>query len=139
MAGALESRTVEIRAGNDLPLVAADRGLVLIVLRQLLDNAAKYSWPGSPIVIAAAERESSLAITVTDCGPGIPEGDLKRVFDRFYRGQQARERIPGTGMGLAIAREIVRGHGGDLAATSRLGQGSEFSFTLPLAGPETRS
>jgi signal transduction histidine kinase len=112
---------------------------VLIVLRQLLDNAVKYSPPGSPIVIGAAEKEGSVVVTVTDCGPGIPQADLNRVFEKFYRGPNARERVSGTGMGLAIAREIVRGHGGDIRVVSRPGQGSEFSFALPLAGQETRS
>jgi len=139
MAGALESRTVEVRANNSLPPVPADRELVLIVLRQLLDNAVKYSPPGSPIVIGAAEKEGSVVVTVTDCGPGIPQADLNRVFEKFYRGPQARERVRGTGMGLAIAREIVRGHGGDIRVVSRPGQGSDFSFALPLAGQETRS
>jgi K+-sensing histidine kinase KdpD len=138
MAGALESRVVEVHASNAIPPVPADCELVLIVLRQLLDNAVKYSPPGSPIVIGAAEKGASVVVTVTDCGPGIPQADLNRVFEKFYRGPRARERVPGTGMGLAIAREIVRGHGGDLSVVSRTGQGSEFSFALPLAGRETR-
>ena len=61
-----------------------------------------------------------MVVTVTDRGPGIPQADLNRVFEKFYRGPQARERVPGTGMGLAIAREIVRGHGGELKVVSRL-------------------
>jgi two-component system sensor histidine kinase KdpD len=138
MAGALESRIVEVRASDAIPPVPADRELVLIVLRQLLDNAAKYSTPGSPIVISAAEKEGSVVVTVTDRGPGVPQADLNRVFEKFYRGPHARERAPGTGMGLAIAREIVRGHGGDLRVVSRAGQGSEFSFALPPAGQEPR-
>jgi K+-sensing histidine kinase KdpD len=138
-AGVLESRHVEVRVSNAILSVPVDRELVLIVLRQLLDNAAKYSPPGSPIVIGAAEEEGSVVVTVEDFGPGIPQPDLNRVFERFYRGAHARERVPGTGMGLAIAREIVRGHGGDLKVVSRLGHGSEFSFTLPLAEQETRS
>jgi signal transduction histidine kinase len=138
MAGALEFRIVEVRTSDAIPPVPADRELVLIVLRQLLDNAVKYSPPGSSIVIGAAEEEGSVVVTVTDCGPGIPQADLNRVFEKFYRGPHARERVPGTGMGLAIAREIVRGHGGDLSVVSRPGQGSEFSFALPLAEQETR-
>jgi two-component system sensor histidine kinase KdpD len=139
MAGALESRQVEVRADNALPPVLADRELVLIVLRQLLDNAVKYSPPASPISVGSAEEHNSIVVTVTDSGPGIPQADLDRVFERFYRGRLTPNRVSGTGMGLAIAREIVRGHGGDLKVVSRLGEGSEFSFTLPLVGQETRS
>jgi signal transduction histidine kinase len=139
MTGALESRIVEVRTSNDLPPVPADRELLLIVLRQLLDNAAKYSPPGSPIVVGASEEKGAVVVTVTDRGPGIPQADLNRVFEKFYRGPHARQRVPGTGMGLAIAREIVRGHGGELKVVSYSGQGSEFSFALPLTGLETRS
>ncbi|RPI15724.1 MAG: sensor histidine kinase, partial [Acidobacteriales bacterium] len=139
MTGALESRIVEVRTSNDLPPVPADRELLLIVLRQLLDNAAKYSPPGSPIVVGASEEKGAVVVTVTDRGPGIPQADLNRVFEKFYRGPHARQSVPGTGMGLAIAREIVRGHGGELKVVSCSGQGSEFSFALPLTGQETRS
>ncbi len=136
MAGALESRPVAVRVSQGLPSVAADRELILIVLRQLLDNAAKYSPAGSPIAVTASERNGSIAVTVADQGLGIPEADVKRMFDRFYRGQYAREKTAGTGMGLAIAREVVRGHGGEIRANSRAGQGTEVTFTLPLAGRE---
>ncbi len=138
MAGALESRTVETRVSDTLPCVPADRELLLIVLRQLLDNSVKYTPPDSPIVISAAESEGSVMVTVADCGPGIPAADLNRVFDRFYRGRHARGRVPGTGMGLAIAREIIHGHGGEFRVRNRQGHGCEFSFTLPAAGQETR-
>ncbi|MBI4876092.1 MAG: DUF4118 domain-containing protein [Acidobacteria bacterium] len=138
MAGKLEPRTVEVSASDSLAPVLADRELVLIVLRQLLDNAAKYSPPSSPITIAAREQGDSLRVTVADRGPGIADPEVNRVFEKFYRGREARERIPGTGMGLAIAREIVRGHGGDIRVESRPGQGCEFTFFLPLA-QETHS
>ncbi len=139
MASALESRTVEARVGDAIPPVLADGELVLIVLRQLLDNAVKYSPPDSPIVIEASERDGSVVVTVIDCGPGIPEEDLSRLFEKFYRGPHAREKVPGIGVGLAIAREIVRGHGGDIRVVSYPGRGSEFSFVLPLRDQETRS
>jgi len=139
MAGALESRQVKVQVDGALPPVLADRELVLIVLRQLLDNAVKYSPSTSPIAICCAEKNDSVVVTVTDHGQGISPADLGRVFERFYRGRLARDRVSGTGMGLAIAREIVRGHGGDIRVDSRFGEGSEFSFTLPLVGQETRS
>jgi signal transduction histidine kinase len=74
-----------------------------------------------------------VAVTVTDQGTGVPEHEQARIFEKFYRGRSARERIPGTGMGLAIAREIVKAHGGEIGVENRPGQGAEFSFTLPLA------
>ncbi len=136
MAAALEPHEVELRCSEDLPPVPADRELILIVLRQLLDNAAKYSPPGSPITVIAAKQAGAVQVSVLDRGPGIAEGDLQRIFDRFHRGDHARGRVPGTGMGLTIAREIVRGHGGEMRAANRVGGGSEFTFLLPLAAAE---
>jgi two-component system sensor histidine kinase KdpD len=136
MAGALESRLVEIQVDNTVPRVWADRELTLIVLRQLLDNSAKYSAPGSPIAISAVEKAGFVVVSVADRGPGISEAESGHVFDRFFRGRQARERVRGTGMGLAIAREIIRGHGGDMGVVSRPGNGCEFYFSLPSARQE---
>ncbi len=134
MSGLLESRNVQQFVDEGLPTVPADRELVLIVLRLLIENAAKYSPPGSPIVIRASSNGDAVIVSVADHGPGIAPADLGRIFDKFYRGAQTRGQVPGMGLGLAIAREIVRGHGGDIMAVSQLGRGSEFSFHLPLPG-----
>jgi two-component system sensor histidine kinase KdpD len=139
LAGSLDARPVEVRVSEDLPPVAADPELVHIVIRQLLDNAIKYSPPDSPISIEASIEEDAIVVSVADCGPGVPEADRHRVFEKFYRGREARERIPGTGMGLAIAREIVRAHNGEIRVESRPGQGSRFRFTLPIATEAARA
>ncbi len=136
LAGRLESRRIEVRVANDLPAAAADAELVGIVIRQLVDNAAKYSPPGSPIRVEAAREGESIVVGVADRGPGIAAPEQSRVFEKFYRGREARERIPGSGMGLAIAREIIRAHCGEIWVESRPGQGSEFRFSLPLASDQ---
>jgi two-component system sensor histidine kinase KdpD len=132
MKTSLESRAVEVQAAPTLPAVAADRELLLIVLRQLLDNAVKYSPPDSPIVIRAGVQDQWMEVTVADGGPGLTRSEARRVFDEFYRGSAAAGRVPGSGMGLAIARRILQAHGGDIRVQSRPGQGSEFQFRLPL-------
>jgi two-component system sensor histidine kinase KdpD len=138
LAASLDARAVDVRVSEDLPPVAADPELVHIVIRQLLDNAVKYSPPDSPISIEASLEKEAVVVSVADCGPGVPEPDQNRVFEKFYRGREARERIPGTGMGLAIAREIVRAHNGDIRVEARSGQGSRFVFTLPVAREAAR-
>jgi two-component system sensor histidine kinase KdpD len=76
-----------------------------------------------------------LAISVADRGAGIEPLEQEMIFDKFYRGQGQRQRISGTGMGLAISRAIVNAHGGTIGVTSQLGHGSVFTFTLPIANP----
>jgi two-component system sensor histidine kinase KdpD len=139
MAGNLDARPVEVRVNEDLPPVAADPELIHIVIRQLLDNAIKYSPPDSPILIEAMLEEDAVIVSVADRGPGVAEQDRNRVFEKFYRGREARERIPGTGMGLAIAREIVRAHNGDIRVEGRSGPGSRFLFSLPVVKEPVRT
>ena len=76
---------------------------------------------------------NAVVFTVADRGRGIPASEQAHIFEKFYRGRDMRERIPGTGMGLAIAREIVRAHKGEIRVSSELGEGAQFLFTLPLA------
>jgi signal transduction histidine kinase len=83
-------------------------------------------------LIGARGAEKSVIVYVSDQGSGIAEEEKARIFDKFYRGTKATH-LRGTGMGLAIAREIIRAHGEEIWVTSKLGQGSEFSFSLPLA------
>lgn len=133
MQSALEGRKVEVIAPAALPQVSADPEFISLVFRQLLDNALKYSPPGSPLTISAYVEANAMVIAVADCGRGIPSSEQARIFDKFYRGRDMRERIPGTGMGLAIAREIVRAHHGEIRVVSIPGEGAQFLFTLPLA------
>jgi len=134
-----EGRTLEVSIARGLPNVPVDPELMQLAIRQLLDNALKYSPPDSPVTIRALRRNGGLEIKVSDQGSGIPERDRSRVFDKYYRGSNNRSRVTGTGMGLTIAREIIRAHGGEIWVESEPGKGSEFSFTLPADGKEAGS
>ncbi len=123
---------VEIEVPADLPPVEFDLDLIVNVLQQLLENAAKYSLPESPIRISAECSESEVTISVADRGAGIDELEQALIFDKFYRGKDSRGSVQGTGMGLAIARAVVEAHGGRIRVTSQLERGSVFSFSLPL-------
>jgi two-component system sensor histidine kinase KdpD len=109
-----------------------DPGLFRRALMQLLENADKYSPPGSPITIAARIDEGDAIISVMDRGRGIAEEELDRVFEKFYRGRKTSARTEGTGMGLAIAKGIVEAHGGKIRAENRPGGGTAVSVTLPM-------
>jgi len=128
----LDGRSLRVDLGNDLPRVFADPDLASLALRQVIDNGLKYSSPATELQFAAETGSGSVTIRVRDRGPGIPDAERERIFDRFYRRQSAKERVPGSGMGLYIAREIARAHGGDLWVESIQGSGSEFCLTLPI-------
>jgi len=115
--------------------VDGDRELLGLALRQLLDNAVKYSSPTSPIEIVAAV-DAAVDIAVRNAGAPIPEREQQRIFERFYRGAQARH-IPGTGMGLAIVRQIAAAHGGTLTVSSSSDTGTTFTLSLPRGGPRS--
>jgi two-component system sensor histidine kinase KdpD len=127
----LLERKVEVRLQNDLPQAEVDAEFIQQVLKQLLDNALKYSAPGSPLTITARAGEGRVVVSVADRGSGIDETEQMHVFDKFYRAREHRFRVPGTGMGLAIAKGIIEAHGGRIWVTSEPGQGSVFSFSLP--------
>jgi two-component system sensor histidine kinase KdpD len=114
-----------------LPLVLADSAMVALALRQLLDNSLKYSSPGAPILITAEVEPARVVLHIIDQGPGIPERDRERVFDRFYRRSAVRGGVAGSGLGLHIAREIARAHGGDLWIEPDRSDGTEFCLALP--------
>jgi two-component system, OmpR family, sensor histidine kinase KdpD len=131
-----EDREIRVDLPSGLPLVIADSELVGIVLWQLLSNAIQYTAPGSGLAIRARVLDDAVAVSIHDHGPGIPKQEQSHIFDKFFRSREHRDLIPGTGMGLAIAREIVRAHGGRIWVESEPGNGSEFTFTLPMAGKE---
>ena len=116
-----------------------DAAWITKVLRHLLENAVKYSQPGSPIFVSAEVKGDRLLTTVADRGSGIDDLERSLIFDKFYRGQSQRYRVQGTGMGLAIVKAIVEAHGGRINVTSQLGHGSVFSFGLPIAGERIAS
>lgn len=117
---------------NDDLAVAGDRRQLTSALYNLLDNAVKYSDRGDSVEVRAVLHGMRVSIEVQDHGIGIPKPDLERVFERFYRVDQARSRTTGgTGLGLAIVRHVAANHDGDLQVDSRLGEGSTFSLSLP--------
>ncbi len=114
-----------------------DRELLTLALRQVLDNALKYSEPDSVISCKTKMSSGELTLRVEDQGPGVPERDRQRIFEKFYRRASTRDQVPGTGLGLHIAREITRMHGGDLWVEGATPQGAAFCFRLPLRGGGT--
>jgi signal transduction histidine kinase len=125
---------VEANIPDDLPTISADGEALGSAVRNLLDNAVKYS-PGEKTVWIDAEAEdSAVKISVRDRGVGISEDDRKRVFDRFYRASgEISKRIKGAGLGLSLVKHIVTAHGGTVECQSRVGQGSTFTIRLPSA------
>lgn len=124
---------LDLEIPEQLPLVSADRRALEQILVNLIENAIKYCPPGSRVVIRArAAEERRLRVAVEDSGPGVPEADLPRLFERFYRVDSGRSRdMGGTGLGLSIVKHLVEAMGGDVGVESRVGFGSTFWFTLP--------
>jgi two-component system sensor histidine kinase KdpD len=120
---------VHVSLPLDLPLVHIDALLLEQVFINLLDNAARYSPPGSAIEVAASVVGLKVVIEISDRGPGFAPGEEARAFDKFYRGRSAGVR--GVGLGLAICRAIVQAHGGTITAENRPGGGATIRFTLP--------
>ncbi len=129
-----EDRVLEVTVERDLPAIEIDYRLSELALRQLLNNALKYSPPSSLIRITAGRHDDAIVITISNAGPGIPKAEQSLIFEKFYRGRDVKARIPGTGMGLAIVREIVEAHGGRIALRSEPGNGVQFLLTLPTVG-----
>ncbi len=125
---------VRVQIPPDLPLVPMDGVLMEQVLLNLLDNALKYSPPGSPVDVKAWAGPRSLTLSVTDHGAGIAEGEAERIFEKLARGKESGGR-PGAGLGLAICRGIVTAHGGRIQAANHPQGGAQFMVTLPLGDP----
>lgn len=119
----------------DLPDVDVDPDRIVQVLGNLLSNALRYSPQGSTVRLAGEVRDGNVTLRVQDSGPGIPDEDLPHIFERFYRGDRARQDDGSSGLGLAIARSLSEAHGGRIEVESRSGQGTTFSVYLPLAKP----
>jgi two-component system phosphate regulon sensor histidine kinase PhoR len=118
----------------NLPPVRADEPQLTQVMINLIDNAIKYTGEKGIITVSAVVAGNALRVRVSDTGIGIPEQDMPRIFERFYRVDKARSRAEGgTGLGLAIVKHIVQAHNGEIFVESVPGQGSTFTFTLPLA------
>ena len=126
--------TLEIEVPPGLPAVQGDASLLRDVLQNLLDNAIQYTPAGGHVHVTAEAKGREAVITVSDTGLGIPTSDRERIFERFYRVDAARSReAGGTGLGLSIAKHIVEAHNGRLWVDSVIGEGSKFSFSIPIA------
>ncbi|MBL8910530.1 MAG: sensor histidine kinase KdpD [Archangium sp.] len=129
----LAGRDITTRVSPDAPFVHADPALFEQVLFNLLDNAAKYTPAGSPLELEVTRRDETTRLAVSDRGPGVPEEERERLFDKFYRGPSAQA-APGAGLGLAICRGIIEAHGGTLHVEGREGGGATFVITVPRDG-----
>jgi two-component system sensor histidine kinase KdpD len=127
----LEGRAVSVSLPSDLPLVSVDPVLLEQALVNLLENAAKHTPSGTAIDVSA-QHDGDLVVAVADRGPGVPEGDEERVFDKFYRGTAVR--TSGVGLGLPICRAIAEAHGGSIVAQHRDEGGAVFRMRLPQHG-----
>jgi two-component system sensor histidine kinase KdpD len=123
-------RTV-VNLPADLPLILVEPTLIVQILSNLLENAAKYTPPGTTITISAAVGEKNILLVVADDGPGLPPGDPERLFEKFQRGR-SESNIVGVGLGLAICRAAARLHGGDIHAMNHIEGGARFEITLPV-------
>ncbi len=123
-----------------LPTLQADSVLLRRVIENLLDNARKYSEPGSPIRMTATQETGEVLITVTDLGIGLEEADLKQVFTPFFRSDRSRSRATGgVGLGLVLARRVIEAHGGTIELISTPGRGTTVRLTLPFPQLESES
>jgi two-component system sensor histidine kinase KdpD len=140
----IDNRPVEILSDGSLPPLSLDRRLLKLALKQVLDNALKYSPPRSPVTVhlfngSVSTGNAAVNFEITDRGQGIPEQEQGRLFERFYRSPSVKNQVPGFGLGLAIANNIVQAHHGELTVHSRPGE-TTFRVTLPLERmPETRA
>jgi two-component system, OmpR family, sensor histidine kinase KdpD len=131
LSSRLEEHPIKVEVPPDLPLISMDYVLVQQVLINLLDNAAKYSGESEPIDIHARISGKMMQVEVEDRGPGIPEKDLERIFEKFYRVKRF-ENVVGTGLGLSICKGVVEVHGGRIWAENRPEGGVKLAFTLPI-------
>jgi two-component system phosphate regulon sensor histidine kinase PhoR len=130
----LEREKMKLRVDieNNLPLVRLDENAMTLALLNLLENAVKYAAP-SPVAIRLRRADEWVALAVEDHGPGVPESDARRVFERFYRAPNARTRnIRGSGIGLSLVKHIAEAHGGRVTLAPTAGGGATFTITIPV-------
>lgn len=127
---------VEVHTGAGLPAVRADEGYVLQILRNLISNAVKYSSVEEPVIVEVTADAEMVTVTVLDRGPGFPPETGSDAFRLFYRSPQVAARVPGTGIGLYVARALVEAQGGRIWLGDREGGGAVVGFALPIFRPD---
>lgn len=133
-----KNHVFETNIEPDLPEIIADCSQIRQVMINLLENAAAYSAKDTKITVKAKNVDGEIEVSVSDQGSGIPQEDLDKIFDKFYRGSQERRKPGGTGLGLTICQAIIHGHGGHVWAESKIRHGSTFYFRLPVALPNNK-
>lgn len=116
---------------EETPAIGIDRRLMKLAVKQIVDNALKYSPPGTPVAIRVHDGDGMVVVEVTDHGAGIPVREQSRIFERFYRSPSVEHQVPGSGLGLSIAHSVVHAHHGDLTVASRPGE-TTFRITLSV-------
>jgi two-component system sensor histidine kinase SenX3 len=120
-------------------VVIGDRDQLIMAIHNLIENAINYSPEKTKVSVNSTIKEGLIEVSVTDQGIGIPESELGRIFERFYRVDPARSRqTGGTGLGLSIVKHVALNHGGDVRVWSKVNVGSTFSILLPMAPPEEK-
>lgn len=130
-----ETKKIEFKStiSSTLPKVSADGNRLTQILINLLDNALRFTPKGGKVEISIRPKNDVVELTVSDTGIGIPEKHLPHIFERFYRADESRSRkTGGTGIGLAIVKELVKTHGGEIRVESKESKGTKFNFTLPI-------
>ena len=130
----LDGRPIDLRAGDDVPVVPMDVVQIDQVLTNLIENAIKFTPPGSPISMSAVGSSQTVRVTVADRGPGIPKEDRVRIFEPFERAESDET---GTGLGLAISNAIIAAHGGRMWVSDNPAGGAAFTFELPCSAELT--
>jgi signal transduction histidine kinase len=117
---------------TSVPAVSGSARDLSLLVRNLLDNAIRYTAPGGRVMASVRPDGDHVVVTISDTGVGVPSRDLDRIFERFYRVDRARSReTGGTGLGLSIVKHVVENHGGTISVDSELGRGTTFEVRLP--------
>ncbi len=130
-----KGQTLDLDLPDRLPLVKGDRRRIAQVLMNLLDNAVKFSPEGGSILVRATIHSGDLAVEVHNSGLSLSSEEQRRLFQPYYRSEVDRQRLPGTGLGLSLCRQLVEAHGGKIWVESERDKGTTFAFTVPLESP----